>query len=183
MADRYAIEELHRKLREERDRLLAQAEALSEEAAERIPVDAQGQAQWTAKEQLSHLTEMETTYRAWVEKALREENPDLAPVRGEPVAIPLEEANRHPVAEHVAELRRQREVTRRLIEGLTPEHLERVATHPLFGTLTVMQWLRSYYRHDRMHIDQLAGREPSYRPRFLDGTEPDQRASRLDRRA
>lgn len=183
MADRHAIEELHGKLREERDRLLAEVEGVSEEAAEHAPVDAQGQAQWTAKEQLAHLAEMETTYRAWVEKALRKEDPDLTTVRGEPVAISLEEANRHPVAEHLAELRRQREITHGLIESLTPEQFERVATHPLFGTLTVMQWLRSYYRHDRMHIDQLAGRETSYRPRFADGREPDQRRPRPGRRA
>ncbi len=178
MADREAIDELARKLHAERDLLLAQAEALSEEESERVPIDAQGQPQWTAKEQFSHLAEMETTYRAWVERALLQENPDLTPVRGEPAAIPLEEANRHSIAEHLAELRRLRQATYRLIEGLVPEQFDRVATHPLFGTLTVMQWLRSYYRHDRMHIDQMAGREPSYRPRFADGREPDQRTPR-----
>jgi hypothetical protein len=45
----------------------------------------------------------------------------------------------------------------------------------MFGSLTVMQWLRSYYRHDRMHRDQMAGREPEYKPRFAGGQEPDQR--------
>ena len=30
-----------------------------------------------------------------------------------------------------------------------------------------MQWLRSYYRHDRMHMDQMAGRDPEYKPRFV----------------
>jgi hypothetical protein len=44
----------------------------------------------------------------------------------------------------------------------------------MFGTLTVMQWLRSYYRHDRMHYDQVRGAEPTYKPRFT-GAEPDQR--------
>lgn len=178
MASREAIDELTRKLHAERDLLLAQAEALSEDESERVPVDSQGQPQWTAKEQLSHLAEMETTYRAWVEKALREEGPDLTSVRGERVAIPLEEANSHLLSNHLAELRRQRQATHRLIEGLVPEQFDRVATHPLFGTLTVMQWLRSYYRHDRMHIDQMAGREPSYKPRFVDGHEPDQRTPR-----
>ena len=172
------MEELLRKLGEERDRLLGQAEALSEEAAGRVPIDSQGEAQWTAKEQFSHLAQMETTYRAWVEKALQEEKPDLTTVRGDPVSIPLEEANRCSVTEHLAELRRQREVTCRLIQGLEVQQFDRVATHPLFGTLTVMQWLRSYYRHDRMHIDQLAGREPSYKPRFAGGREPDQRRLR-----
>ena len=34
----------------------------------------------------------------------------------------------------------------------------------MFGELTVMQWLRSYYRHDRMHYDQVRGDEPSTSP-------------------
>ncbi|OGO52369.1 MAG: hypothetical protein A2148_10340, partial [Chloroflexi bacterium RBG_16_68_14] len=152
-----------------------QIEALSEAEAERAPTDAQGEAQWSAKEQCAHLAEMETAYRAWVERALAEENPDLTGVRGEPVAIPLEEANRRPLSALVAELRRQRERTLALIERLRPEDYDRTASQPLFGTLTVLQWLRSYYRHDRMHQDQIAGREPEYKPRFAGGREPDQR--------
>ena len=58
---------------------------------------------------------------------------------------------------------------------LAPGQFERTASQPMFGRLTVMQWLRSYYRHDRMHRDQMAGREPEYRPRFVGGREPDQR--------
>jgi hypothetical protein len=45
----------------------------------------------------------------------------------------------------------------------------------MFGSLTVMQWLRSYYRHDRMHYDQVRGVEPEYKPRYAGGKEPDQR--------
>ena len=177
MADQAGIDELTEKMAAERARLLAALAALSEEAAERAPRPGE----WNAKQQMSHLAEMETTYRAWVERALQEDRPDVTSVRGQPVGIPLEEANRHTMAEHLAELRRERETTRRLVEALAPEQFDRVATHPLFGTLTVMQWLRSYYRHDRMHIDQLAGREPSYRPRFAGGSEPDQRTPRLGR--
>ena len=46
-----------------------------------------------------------------------------------------------------------------------PEQFERTASQPMFGRLTAMQWLRSYYRHDRMHRDQMAGRDPEYKPR------------------
>ena len=65
------------------------------------------------------------------------------------------------------------------IETLTPEQYDRTATQPMFGTLTVLQWLRSYYRHDRMHQAQIAGREQSYKPRFAGGSEPDQRRTRI----
>jgi len=52
---------------------------------------------------------------------------------------------------------------------------DRKASQRMFGELTVMQWLRSYYRHDRMHYDQVRGVEPEYKPRFAGGKEPDQR--------
>jgi hypothetical protein len=40
--------------------------------------------------------------------------------------------------------------------------------------MSVLQWLRSYYRHDRMHLAQIQGRKSDYQPRFVGG-EPDQR--------
>jgi hypothetical protein len=54
-----------------------------------VPENAEGEAQWTAKEQLAHLASMETSYRAWVEKALEEDGADLAGVVPERPAISL----------------------------------------------------------------------------------------------
>ncbi len=179
MPDETAIRELVEKMAEERGKLIDLFEALTEEEAERAPEDAEGEAQWTAKEQCAHLAEMETAYRGWVELALVEENPDLSGGRGKQVAIPLEQANQHPVSELVAELRDQRERTSAFIDQLQPEQLERTATQAMFGTLTVLQWLRSYYRHDRMHQAQLAGRVSDFQPRFATGSEPDQRRVRI----
>ncbi len=99
----------------------------------------------------------------------------MSEVRGEPIAIPIERANEHSLEELLAALAAERERTNAFIASLTPEQFDRRAYHRLFGSLTVLQWLRSFYRHDRMHIDQMAGREPSYRPRYATGVEPDQR--------
>jgi hypothetical protein len=63
----------------------------------------------------------------------------------------------------------------RMIEAMTPEQYDRTAQQRMFGRLTVLQWLRSYYRHDRMHRDQMAGRDPDYKPKYAGGNEPDQR--------
>ena len=179
MATKAAVRELVEKMTEEREKLLAEIEALSEEDAARSPEDGEGEAQWSAKQQCAHLTEMETAYRAWVERALAEDNPDVSRVRGEPVAIPLAAAQAHSVADLARQLREQRAKTLALIERLQPEQFKRTATQPLFGTLTVMQWLRSYYRHDRMHQAQIAGRASGYQPRYASGGEPDQRRVRL----
>lgn len=175
MATTEAIQELLDKMAAEREALLAQVEALSDEEASFAPPDGEGEAQWSPKQQLAHLAEMETTYRAWVERALTEDAPDVARVVGERPVIGLEQAQEHDVRALTRQLREQRDITLQLIRSLSPEQFERTASQPMFGSLTVMQWLRSYYRHDRMHRDQIAGREPEYKPRFVGGKEPDQR--------
>lgn len=175
MATQEAIRELLDKMAEQRDALLAEAGAFSDEAASFEPPDGEGEGQWSVKQQLAHLAEMETAYRAWVERALEADDPDVSDVRPERPAIRLDAAQGKSVAELAAQLREQRATTLLLIEGMTPEQFERTASQPMFGKLTVMQWLRSYYRHDRMHRDQMTGRDPDYKPKFVGGAEPDQR--------
>jgi hypothetical protein len=82
----------------ERDALLAQAEAMTDEQASFAPPDGEGEAGWSPKQQLAHLAEMETSYRRWVEKALAEDEPDLTNVIGERPAIPLTAAQDRTVA-------------------------------------------------------------------------------------
>ncbi len=175
MATSEQVRELIEKMTEQREALLREAEALGEKQASYAPPDGEGEAQWSPKQQLAHLAEMETAYRAWVEKALQEDGADVSSVRGDRVEIPLTAAGGRTVAELTAQLRAERERTLALIASMSPEQFDRTASQPMFGRLTAMQWLRSYYRHDRMHRDQIAGREPQYKPRFVAGGEPDQR--------
>ena len=175
MASPDSIQELLDKMAGQRDALLAEAEAVDDARASVQSPDAQGEGQWSVKQQLAHLAEMETAYRAWVQRALEEDGADVSRVRGEAPEIPLTDAQSNTVSALTAQLRAQRARTIALIQSLTPEQFERTASQPMFGALTVMQWLRSYYRHDRMHRDQIAGREPEYKPKFVGGNEPDQR--------
>ncbi len=171
MAEKDQIKELMEKMAQERGKLLSALERLSDEEAS-TPLKPE---EWAAKQQMSHLCEMEAAYRAGVEKAMEEDGANLDGIRGEPVAIPLDRAHLHPASEHIAEMRRQRQKTLALMERMRPRDYDRRATSAVFGTLTVMQWLRSYYRHDRMHYAQVRGEEPTYKPRFQSGQEPDQR--------
>ncbi len=175
MANPEAITELLEKMASERAALLAEAEALSPEAAAFAPPDGVGEAQWSPKQQLAHLAEMETAYRAWVQRALEADDPDVSDVRPERPVIRLDGAQERTMVELTAQLREQRTVTLKLIESMMPGQFDRTASQPMFGRLTVLQWLRSYYRHDRMHRDQIAGREPEYKPKYAGGGEPDQR--------
>jgi DinB superfamily len=171
MADAAQIRELVDKMAEERGKLLGELEAMSEERAS----TPHKEGEWNQKQQMSHLCEMESAYRAWVEAGLKEDDADVDGMRGERPAIPLEKASEHSVGEHIKEMKRQRGLTTGLIESMKPDDFERRAKNSLFGSLTLMQWLRSYYRHDRMHYDQVRGEEPSYKPQFRAGSEPDQR--------
>jgi hypothetical protein len=180
MATREQVEELKAKMAEERAALIAAGSGLSREDALRVPVDAEGEEQWTALEQLAHLWEMERSYDSWVRAALQEDNPRVSGVLSERVAIPVEEANQHTADELLRALEIERAYTLGLIDGISLEGFDRAATSDVFGTLTVLQWLRSFYRHDRQHAAQIQGRKSGYQPNFASGKEPNQRKARLD---
>jgi len=182
MATREQVSELKQKMMAERAGLIAAARGLSPADALRVPVNAEGEEQWTALEQLSHLWEMERNYDAWVRAALSEDNPDLRTVRPDPVDIPIEDANGHDVEDLLRALELDRAYTHGLIDGIALDSFDRVATSPVFGTLTVLQWLRSFYRHDRQHAAQIQGRQSDYKPQFK-GPEPNQRKIRIEQLA
>ena len=179
MATREQVVELKQKMVAERAGLITAALGLGPGDALRVPVDAEGEEQWTALEQLAHLWEMERSYDAWVRAALAENNPDLRTVRPESVGIPIEDANGHGIDDLLRALELERAYTTGLIDGIPLEGFDRVATSPVFGTLTVLQWLRSFYRHDRQHAAQIQGRQSDYKPQFA-GPEPNQRKMRIE---
>lgn len=179
MATSEQVEELKEKMAEERANLIATAIQLTPEDALRVPVDAEGEEQWTALEQLAHLFEMERTYDAWVRAALADDGVDLTEVPWQYVEIPVERANQSSVAEILRALELERAYTLGLIDGIPLEAFERIGRSPVFGPLTVLQWLRSFYRHDRQHAAQIQGRVSDYQPRFK-GKEPNQRKARLE---
>ena len=174
------INDLLSKMALERGKLITAAEALRGDDADRVPVDAVGEEQWTAKEQLAHLWEMERSYVAWCRAALAESGADVSGVRGIPVDIPIEQAPEHSVRKLLDELISERERTNHFIRSLLLEQFSNTAVTPGFGELTVMQYLRSFYRHDRQHTAQIEGRQSDYKPNFQSGVEPNQRQMRID---
>lgn len=181
MATQEQVDELLAKMAEERATLLAALEGIDEAQAALRPPEGEGEAGWSVKEQLAHLAEMETAYRAWVQRALTEDRPDVTTGNNpDPVAHPHAQAHDASVAQHVAELAQQRERTLELIASIPLDGYERTASTRIFGELNVMQWLRSYYRHDRMHAAQIEGRESDYTPRWAPGQGEPQRATRIE---
>ncbi len=179
MATREQVDELKTKMAEQRGELLAAARSLSPTDALRVPKDAEGEEQWTALEQLAHLWEMERSYDSWVLRALHEDNPELAGSLSVPVEIPIEAANARKIDELVDALVKERTYTLGIIDAIKLDDFERTAVSPIFGQLTVMQWLRSFYRHDRQHSAQIQGRKSDYQPNFKT-KEPNQRKARIE---
>ena len=174
------VDDLLTKMALERSKLIAAAEALNAADADRVPVDAVGEEQWTVKEQLAHLWEMERSYIAWCRAGQAQSGVDAANIRGEPVDIPIERASTHTVRQLLDALIDERARTNEYIRSLTLAEFAHTASTPGFGELTLMQWLRSFYRHDRMHTAQIEGRQSDYRPRYQGAGEINQRQRRLD---
>ena len=124
------VDTLVAKMAAERTALLAAAEALSDADADRVPADAEGEEQWTAKEQLAHLWEMEHAYLAWVRAAIAQDGVAVDGIRGEPVAIPIEAAPQHSLGELVAALRAERGANRGLHRIVAARALWATRQHP-----------------------------------------------------
>ena len=80
----------------------------------------------------------------------------------------VDDADARPLAWWLERLRQSRTDTLRILQEMdlsTQEVAQRKGTHRSFGEMSVLQILRGLYRHDRMHTDQLLGREQSFVPR------------------
>lgn len=179
------ITALTEKMATERAALFAIVADLSDELADMVPKNAEGEEQWSAKEQLAHLLESDHLHTNFARAALEQDGADITGLRtaiGEGVAIPIEDAPDHLIPEIVAAMKEERARALAFISSLSLSDFERTAKDNEFGQLTVMQWLRSLYRHDRQHAAQIQGRRSKYEPRYLSGKEPEQRLARIARR-
>jgi uncharacterized damage-inducible protein DinB len=157
------LEELLEKLESHRRELVRQVQKVTGEEAGRR----RSEGQWSAKEQLMHLAAFEKLWREWATKVRDEPGCEVGPPPPNPPGYP--EAEPRSIAELLRELDSARNDTLVAIEGLTDDELKRRGKHLLFGEMSVLQMLRALYRHDRMHMDQIAGRETSFTPRTPGG--------------
>ena len=158
------LAELLKKLEAQRSELVGQVRPMTEEEAGRRP----SERAWSAKEQLLHLVTFEKQWLEWSMAVRDHPGCEVGPPPPNPEAYP--EARTRSLDDILLKLASARSRTLAAIQGLTTEELERRGKHALFGEMNVLQMLRSLYRHDRMHMDQIGGREPSFRPRAPGGT-------------
>lgn len=109
---------------------------------------------WSAHEHLAHLARLHTVMLDRLDRILSEPSPPLErylaeqdPEWPEWAACPTEE-----MLERMTALRYELIA---LVEALTPEQLQRQGQHPLFGAMTVPQWLDVFLLHEAHHLYQL----------------------------
>lgn len=106
---------------------------------------------WSAREHLAHLARHAEVFRSRLERILREEKPAVGRYRAEEdpewpawSALPWEEA--------LAAWREARSRLTAYAASLTQEELRRTGLHPVFGELTVVQWLEFFLLHEAHHL-------------------------------
>ena len=126
--------------------------------------------EWSALQQIEHQIMAENIWTSMVKRACSEDEPDLAELWASYRKV--EESNPFPPpqtprsrAELLAALEQRHRETMALLEATPDAALTRVGCNTGFGNPSVLQMFRAVYRHYRMHIDQIEGREPSFQPR------------------
>jgi hypothetical protein len=138
----------------------------SEEELRRRPAPGE----WSALQQLEHQLMVEDIWTAMARRAADEDQPDLAELWA--TYRKAEEQNPFPppaepraLSDLLTALQDRHQQTLALFESVPDSAFARTGRNTGFGNLTVLQMFRGVYRHYRMHIDQIEGREPSFQPR------------------
>ncbi|MBI2888074.1 MAG: DinB family protein [Chloroflexi bacterium] len=155
------------KLESHRDALFRQAESLP---VERL-TSAWKEGDRTPMGMLLHVISAERRYRDdWARRARDEDAPDLRQGGEAQGGAPLfEEANQMSREELVQRLKQERLLTLRFIAETGDTEFDRKGRNTPFGDLTIHQLLKSLYRHDQMHIDEMAGQPSRYVVTTQDG--------------
>lgn len=154
------------KLRAHHEELVATVQGHDDESLLKPPLPGE----WSALQQVEHLMLSVGIWTAMAERAASEDEPDLADLwaslrqaeEPNPFPPPAEPRSRDDL---LSALEDSHARTLALVKSLPDDAFTRRGRNAGFGDLTVLQMLRAIYRHHRMHIDQIEGREPSFPPR------------------
>jgi len=170
MASKSERRDLVAKLEGNRNELLELARSLTPERAD----SRKQEGDRTPKGMLLHVAEAEHHYVwDWAARARDEDEPDFALPRigtgGRGVGALFDQSGDWDMPGLTSRMREVRESTLRFIAETVDTEFERVGRNSPFGDLTVHQFLKSLYRHDRMHIDEMHGRDQTYIIKTADG--------------
>ncbi len=153
-------------LKDARTALLSAVRARPDEALSTRDRDILGNETMSVREQVAHLTELDSSLRVWVRRALDETRPriNLDENRGA-VAYPTESAREHSIEILIEELESQRDQTLGLIHELDPNEFMRRLVHPGMGEVTNQELVNGVIRHDHEHAAIISADRPKNSPR------------------
>jgi uncharacterized damage-inducible protein DinB len=106
---------------------------------------------WSAHEDLAHLGRYHEIFLERIERILKEDAPQFSRYRADDdqgflqwVALSTEDV--------IGEMRVAREHLLRRLETLSKDDFARVGIHPLYGRLTIEQWLEFFLAHEGHHL-------------------------------
>lgn len=153
------LDELVRKLDSQREELVAYVKQLNDEQIGQRKADTE----WCPKEQLLHLARTEPLFVDWALQIRSSPGCTIASYAGNPESYP--EAFDMSLSDLLECLEQARKDTIKAIQDLSMEDLQQQGKHSSFGDLSVLQMLRAIYRHNRMHLEQMQGKQTSFQPK------------------
>lgn len=153
------------RLKETRDELMRTVAGLNltEEAAATPPAEGE----WSVKQQLAHLAEVDRLWAGWgaqVRDGATEVGPTRRHASGQ-ITFGQDTANSRPLAELLAELAAARHEALEIIAATGDEDLPKKGRMAGGEEMSVLQYFRALYRHDRMHIEQILGKPTTFQIR------------------
>ena len=153
--------ELVSKLEEHKNSLLEVISGMNHENADKPWKESDR----SPKGQLLHLVEAEHLYvTLWAKRSRDEDSPDLSIASSDlsNEAISGEDPLKSTLEELTIMLSEQRRSTYKFIAETSDDEMELLGMNTPFGNLSIHQFLKSLYKHDQMHQDEINGTESSY---------------------
>lgn len=150
-------EHIHRRLREEGERVIAFFESLPREQME-MTIYA-GSPQWNVHQVLCHLVASEIAYQRHLVQLLESGNVLLFDQNIDDFnRVEVQKLAATPVRELLDSYREARKRTLLLVEDMDIEDLTKTAIHPWFGKKEIGWLLKLIYRHNAMHLQDIRRR-------------------------
>ena len=138
-----------------RESALSVVAGLSEADLDRAPAPQE----WTPRQQVAHLAEMEVVWLSWALQVAAAPGCQIGHRHQTPTAGIDRLSATDELLERLADARR---ASIEAIAGLAPDQWDHVGYHRWFGPMTTRQCLKAIYRHDRMHTEQMLQRPTTF---------------------
>jgi len=106
---------------------------------------------WSIFENIVHLQTYQHTFLQRIERILAENNPSFPRYTAEADPEFLDNCER-PTREIIRDLENTRKEMAFILLSLSTDALDRTGTHPVFGKMTVLQWLNFFLLHEAHHL-------------------------------